>query len=224
MTASNVKFYCALIAVVVITVSPAVYLGRQQNVRAAMLDKAAEQLSRVPTQFGSWLVREEDTLSESVLNLLGCSNHLCRTYVNSETGEAVALVFLVGPAGPLAVHTPEICMSSREYENLKQSEAMDISADGRRHRFFQTLFRAKTLEGQKLNVYYAWSRDGLHWEAPDSPRLVLGPLPMLYKLQVACGMPATESDATHSAGIEFLEGLLSHMEADESRVFSGKNL
>jgi hypothetical protein len=207
MTVTNLKYYCALIAVVAVTVSPAVYLGHQQTVRAAMLEKAAERLSRVPTQFGSWLLRDEDTLSESVLHLLGCSSHLCRTYVNSETGEAVALVFLVGPAGPLAVHTPEICMTSREYENLKQSEPMDIGAEGRNQKFFQTLFRAKTLEGQKLNVYYGWSRDGLQWEAPESPRIVLGPLPMLYKLQVACAEPAVTAEGP-TAAVTFLEELL----------------
>jgi hypothetical protein len=224
MTASNVKYYSALLAIVAITVSPAVYLGHQQAVRAAMLDQAARRLSLVPMQFGSWLLREEDTLSESVLNMLGCSNHLCRTYVNSNTGEAVALVFLVGPAGPLAVHTPEVCMTSREYENLKESEPLDIAARGKSHRFFETMFRAKTLEGQKLNVYYGWSRDGSIWEAPESPRMELGPLPMLLKLQVACSAPDTEIDPKRCAGITFLEDLLSHMEANESRLTAGSTL
>jgi hypothetical protein len=132
-------------------------------------------------------------------------------------------VFLVGPAGPLAVHTPEICMTSREYENLKQSEPIDIVAQGKNHRFFETLFRAKTLEGQKLHVYYGWSRDGNLWEAPQSPRIALGPLPMLLKLQVACSASDTE-DSKRSAGITFLEDLLSHMDAHESRITVGNTL
>jgi hypothetical protein len=215
MTATNLKYYFALIAVVVITVSPALYLGHQQAERAAMLEEAAKRLTRVPTQFGAWLLRDEDTLSESVLNLLGCSNHLCRTYVNSETGETVALVFLVGPAGPLVAHTPEICMSSREYENLKQSEPMDIAAQGKSHRFFSMLFRAKTLEGQKLNVYYGWSREGTVWEAPDSPRIALSPLPMLYKLQVASAdRPVTEEGSP--AAVNFLTELLPYLDSAES--------
>jgi uncharacterized protein DUF3485 len=219
MIASNSKYYGALIVVVAITVSPAVYLGRQQAVRAGMLEQAARRLSEVPTQFGSWLLRDEETLSESVLNLLGCSSHLCRTYVNGKTGEAVALVFLAGPAGPLAVHTPEICMTSREYETLKQSEPMDIGAAGSKHRFFHTMFRAKTLEGQKLDVYYAWSRDGVQWEAPDSPRLVLGPLPMLYKLQVACTEPAVTA-AGHTAAVSFLVDLLPHLSSGDVNLNS----
>jgi hypothetical protein len=207
MTASNVKYYCALMAVVAITVSPAVYLDHQKDIQAAMLETGAAHLSRVPTQFGAWLLRDEDTLSESALDLLGCSNHLCRTYVNSETGEAVALVFLVGPAGPLAVHTPEICMTSREYENLKQSEPVGIAAQGKRQQFFTTLFRAKTLEGQKLNIYYGWSRDGFQWEAPESPRIALGPLPMIYKLQVACAEPPVATEGP-TAAVTFLQDLL----------------
>jgi hypothetical protein len=207
MTASKVKYYCALMAVVAITVSPAVYLGHQKDIQAAMLEKAAECLSRVPTQFGSWLLRDEDTLSESVLDMLGCSNHLCRTYVNSDTGETVALVFLVGSAGPLAVHTPEICMTSREYENLQQAEPIEVTSQGRPQRFMATLFRAKTLEGQKLNVYYGWSRDGYRWEAPESPRITLGPLPMLYKIQVACAVPAVAAEGP-TAAMTFLQDLL----------------
>jgi hypothetical protein len=124
----------------------------------------------------------------------------------------VALVMLVGPAGPLAVHTPEICMTSREYENIKPSEQVRVMSDGREQQFFATLFRAKTLEGQRLNVYYGWSADGEEWQAPLSPRITLGPLPMLYKVQVVCADAAVAEGAT-APGVAFLADLLPHLAA-----------
>jgi hypothetical protein len=200
-------YCCALLGIAALTIGPPLYLDHRQDLEAKLLVNAAERLSLVPAHFGPWSLREESSLGESVLRLLGCSDHICRTYVHNESGDTVAFVMLVGPSGPLAVHTPEICMTNREYENIKQSEPIAITSDERTHEFFATMFRAKTLEGPKLNVYYGWSRDGVHWEAPESPRTALGPLPMLYKLQVACAAPAVPSDIP-TAGVSFLTSLV----------------
>jgi hypothetical protein len=200
-------FFGAALMLLGATLAPAVYFSRADKIQSDLIAEAASRFTLVPTHFGPWQMREEDTLSESALRLLGCSNHICRTYVHEKTGETVGLVILVGPAGPLAVHTPEICMSSREYENVKAAQSIEIDASGQKSQFFSTLFRARTLEGQKLNVYYGWSRDGHLWEAPESPRVTLGPLPVLFKIQVACADTALTSDEP-SPGVSFLNDLV----------------
>jgi Protein of unknown function (DUF3485) len=213
---NTIGFYGAVVGIVALTVGPTLYLGHKQDIQAELLDKAAERLTSVPSHFGPWLQREEDSLNETAVQILGNPRQLCRTYVHSETGETVSMVLLAGLAGPMAVHTPEICMPSREYEMIKPATPIEIVAHGGKHGFFATLFRAKTLEGQKLNVYYGWSRDGDQWEAPNYPRVAFAPLPMLYKVQVVCQEP-TSPDAGPTAGELFLADLLPFLASQHSQ-------
>jgi hypothetical protein len=208
MARKKSAFYLAVLALVAATAGPAMYFGHVENAQAKMIEDASQRLAVVPTHFGPWEMRKEESLSDSALKMLGCSNHLCRTYSNTKTGEIVGFVMLVGPGGPLAVHTPEICMSSREYENIRPMERMEIDSGGKKQEFFSTVFRTRSLEGQRVDVFYGWSRDGSNWEAPLSPRMALGPLPVLYKLQVACADPLIPTDGQRVAAAEFLSDLL----------------
>jgi hypothetical protein len=208
MKSGSWGLYSAVLAIVGTTAAPVLYFDHLESTQTREIDAASERLSLVPTHFGPWQLREEETLSETSLNMLGCSSHICRTYSNVHTGEHVGLVVLVGPAGPLAVHTPEICMSNREYENIKPVERITIDGKDKKQEFFSTIFRTRSVEGQRIDVYYGWSRDGFSWEAPDSPRMTLGPLPMLYKIQVACADPVVATDGQPTAGVAFLSDLL----------------
>jgi hypothetical protein len=201
------SFYVASLTILAATAGPAVYFGHREEVQAEAIEQAAARLGKIPSHFGPWHLRDEEPLRDSTLRMLQCASHVSRTYTNSETGEWVSLVILVGPAGPLVAHTPEICMASREFQPLKPATAGPLS-DSTKDRFYAASFRETTLDGNKLDVYYAWSRDGQVWEAPDSPRIALGPLPVLYKIQVASAEPFGADDRSGTAARTFLSDLL----------------
>ncbi|MEX2139928.1 MAG: exosortase-associated EpsI family protein [Pirellulales bacterium] len=210
------SFYFALLTILAATAGPAVYLGQRQELQAEAIEQAAARLGTIPSHFGPWNLREEEPLPDSTLRMLQCESHVSRTYMHSQTGELVSLVVLVGPAGPLVAHTPDICMASREWELLKAATPVSLSASTT-DRFYSTLLRAKTLEGDKLNVYYAWSRDGKSWEAPESPRVALGPLPVLYKIQVASPDSSRNVESSGSAVKDFLSDLLPRLAEDAGK-------
>src|SRR5436305_193873 len=68
---------------------------------------AKQELNRpLPERVGSWRLQQSEPLSPDVIALLQCDGYISRIYENDQTGDVVTVVVLLGPAGPIAVHTP----------------------------------------------------------------------------------------------------------------------
>ena len=141
-----------------------------------------ERLRQVPLELGDWRAREDKELSESTISLLECKGYLNRSYVHQGTGEVIAVAVMFGPKGPIAVHTPEVCYSSREVQQNEKRQAVSADYDGKENHFWKLSFSTNTLEKGKLSVMYAWS-DGGAWQASEAPRFWA--TDYLYKIQTA---------------------------------------
>jgi len=156
---------------------------------------AGLHLDSMPRQFGRWQLIEELPMEDTALKMLECAGYVNRRYVDKQTGQAVAVTIIVGPPGPTAVHTPEICYSSRAYQIQKVRKAIAIEgAHGESHALWCVDFKTRNLLADQLRTYYAWSRGSL-WEASNSPRYEFAAAPLLYKIQLASQIdPGTTSD------------------------------
>lgn len=175
----------------VLTLLSGVIQGRMSNRWGPPPDMlaAAEKLEEIPSRFGNWELEASDKLAPSVEAMLECTGYVFRTYVNQETGETVRVAILVGPSGPMSVHTPEICFSSRDYTTLTERSRLSISNDGSpKENFWGLTFRANNLESDVLRVCYGWST-GRRWTAPEDPRFEYAAYPFLYKIQLAASLP-----------------------------------
>ena len=76
------------------------------------LYQAGEKLEELPKQIGAWQQIESNGLDDSVAEMLQCYGSIVREYRHGDTGEQVTVALLLGPRGPIAVHTPDICYSS----------------------------------------------------------------------------------------------------------------
>jgi hypothetical protein len=153
---------------------------------------------------------EERDVPPLVLETLRCEGHVHRSYVNRETGETVNVALIVGPSGPTAVHTPEICFSSRAYEitDPRETKFFGASGDSDSSSLWKTRFRSQNAEAGELQVYYGWSTGGA-WTASQSPRFEFGGSPLLYKIQVSAQMGPTKEDGPHSDPCkDFIDALL----------------
>ena len=65
-------------------------------------------------------------MDEDTVEMLECTGNIVRTYENQRTGEVVSVFVIVGPAGPIAVHTPEICYSSQNYKSRDTRQQVAI--------------------------------------------------------------------------------------------------
>jgi hypothetical protein len=173
----------------------------------ADLVAAAARLAELPHQIGAWKMVEELPMEKSALKMLECAAYANRRYINEHTGQSISLAILVGPPGPIAVHTPEICFSSRDYEI--QSERQSVSVDespSKRHTFWRVDFKSRNALADELRIYYAWSPGGL-WEAADSPRYEFTAAPLLYKIQLATPVASRLRGDGADPGRQFLEDL-----------------
>src|SRR5512140_3244808 len=105
----------AVVLVAGLTIFSGYLQGRLRNRWGTPADlvAAAKLLEATPTEFGRWKLEKQTPLSENVARLLECAGYISGNYVDQATGEVVSVVVLLGPPGPISVHTPEICYSSR---------------------------------------------------------------------------------------------------------------
>jgi hypothetical protein len=171
----------------------------------AEVQQAAELLMQMPDQsFGSWHFEDSHELDAPVQELLECSGYTYRTYVNRSTGDIVKVAVILGPPGPIAVHTPEICYSSQQFKQTSKRQRVDFLD---RHSLWAVSFRSNSLDAESFVVFYGWS-DGSNWQASHDPRWQFAGRPYLYKLQLAGRSSGPDAEASRNACRQFLEEFL----------------
>ncbi len=202
--------YLALLVAATLTVVSGVVHGRLSNRWGPPADvvAAAKALKSVPDAIGPWQKEADEKLTEQVEEMLECAGYLQRTYRNRDTQQRVNVAILLGPPGPISVHTPEICYSSQDYTISEPTRRVELHTDpGLNHTLWMTTFRSNDLEGTILRVYYAWS-DGGRWAALDQPRFSMADRPYLYKIQLAGHLPPGADSEEGDSGRSFLEDFL----------------
>jgi hypothetical protein len=195
-----------IVVVAGLTLLSGIIHGRMSNRWGPPRDAlaAAEKLLGIPDRVGNWQAHSSDEFSDEVLDMLECIGHVARTYVNEETGEVVNVAVLLGPSGPMSVHTPEICLPSRDYTLHEETRRVAIQdAEGSGEEFWGAVFQANNLEADMLRVCYAWT-PGDRWSAPDEPRFTFASSPFLYKIQVHSLLPPQADLETRDPCLDFL--------------------
>jgi hypothetical protein len=169
---------------------------------------AAARLSELPAVAGPWRRQEIQPLGDEVVEMLQCAGYISQTYVHEGTGATVRMALLLGPPGPISVHTPEVCYSSKDYTIENERQRVRIRAKQKPdEELWQMTFRHNDVRGERMSVAYAWN-DGSGWSAPSQPRFTYGGRPYLYKLQLAGQLPANADDMRDDPCRQFLAEFL----------------
>ncbi len=186
--ASQVTMFAAATAVIALTALSGVVDGRMTNRWGVPPDfgATAGRIAAVPAQFGDWQLRVEEKFDPVQIKMLECGDRcFSRMYINTSTGDQVSVALIAGRPGPIAVHTPEICYSSRNYSMESSPLSVKVRPDSLPEETFWKLeFRRRDLERTRLHVAYAWNT-GDGWRAFTRPRWQTAGKPLLYKLQLA---------------------------------------
>lgn len=165
----------------------------------------AERFESFPRRVGEWELKSTNEMSAKTLKMLECDGYLTRTYVNGVTRETVTVAVLLGPPGPMGVHTPEICYSSHKYSIEQPRQAAEFTGtDGESDELWRLTLRSRDLHSHRLRVYYGWSTDGT-WQATASPRFSFAGDPFLVKLQIAGQVSRADDSTTPDPCLSFLE-------------------
>ncbi len=162
---------------------------------------------------GNWRLLHKSEFPADVVRMLQCPAHVSRTYIHQQTGDTVSVDVIVGPPGPISVHTPEICYSSQDF--VISSERTPITVADRtngEHTLWQVSLEPREGSAPPQRVLYAWG-NGTAWTATGDPRFAHAGEPYLYKIQLA-GPPADEAaefDPCHDFLQSFLPEVQKHL-------------
>jgi hypothetical protein len=180
-----------------ITILGGWFYGVATDQDVGKMQEAAAEVVKIPKVIGDWEMQSEEELHEIPLSQLQLEGYIQRTYVNRTNGDAVSMILMVGPTGPLSVHTPDVCYKSQDMNITEEAQVRDLRSDdgeapSTADRFWQITFEEKDLANDTLEVWYAWST-GKEWLAATNPRFTLSGTSFLYKIQVS-GFPMPDSD------------------------------
>lgn len=170
---------------------------------------AAKRLDGVPAAFGPW-TSTESPIEKKILDRAEAIGSVSRVYKNRATGTEVSVLLLVGPAGPIGAHTPDICYAGLGYKMVGGEATRGIKlADGSTQTYWDGRFEKP--DGGGILVSWAWGTDG-NWAAATAPRRQFVDHTVLYKLYVSRGLtpaeragrPADGKDPTQEFLTDFL--------------------
>lgn len=176
---------CSLI-VIVMTIIPAVVDG-QRRFRWGEDEettKFAERLSNFPSQIGGWKSTGDREISKTSQTQLQPIATIDRVYFNASKQKQAHVFILLGPTGPTAVHTPDICFNSRDFRIIGKRRQIGIETDGsRQSKLFLSQFESRDANKTFLSSWYGWTIDG-DWKAIPGPRYFFAKSRYLFKIQV----------------------------------------
>jgi hypothetical protein len=177
------------------------------------LASVAERLKQVPTEFGRWKlakVKRTEDMPGMQLDMLEAASYTVRDYHSDELREDVVVSVLLGPAGPIAAHRPEVCLAGDGHKVRGDRKKVTLAAAaGSSDSFWEVTYQENGAEGRLRRIYYAWSNGG-PWTAPDVARFAFAGDPYLYKVQVSsavAGGAEVESNVCRQFLLEFLPKL-----------------
>jgi hypothetical protein len=209
----RIASFGALAVLVGLTLFSGIVQGRLSNRWGPTPDlkEAAKKFDRLPRQFGNWRLVQESDLSDRVADMLQCpppKGYLSGLWVNDVTGEKVTAFIVLGPPGPISVHTPDICYSSKDYEIVEERAPVQIQTpEGKSHEFWALTLKRKDVHEEHLRAYYAWGNKDA-WHAPNSPRFAFGGDGLLYKIQLAADVPGVTPLEDGDTCQRFLQGFI----------------
>lgn len=164
--------------------------------------EAAAQLEGIPLEFGEWRA-ERYTLSESEIRQTGTKGAYTAHLSSKRTRMPSSVMLLCGETRNLATHPPTVCFTGLGYVQSSDTVQVKIDANGDDPALgeFISVDFVPSEPGSRLQpirVYWAWSRDGRNWEAPQNPRFAFSDAPYLYKVYVTRGNLPDRADKSGS--------------------------
>jgi Protein of unknown function (DUF3485) len=172
------------------------------------VDEAVRRLDNVPMEFGDWK-GEKTVLDAGDLARAGIKGHLFCRFRNNRTGAAFSILVVCGRAGPISVHTPDVCYEGAGYAGIGSPELRDVALTNPESFKCWGLRFAKpsSRSASQLEIFWAWN-GGDGWAAPENPRLFFARYPVLYKLYVIRDVSPREKADKADPHAEFLQEFL----------------
>lgn len=166
-------------------------LGQDLTEQVRLVESLPSEFGQTEDGRSAWvMVGEKEELTEEVVDLLECVGHHQATYRSTLHPEwVVQLLVMVGPSGPLLVHSPEVCYPAAGNKYVSGPDKLQIELSEEKKAVLKTMmFKRGNLRSQSVRVGYSFS-DGSSWVAPENERRALAGALFLYKIQLHAVLP-----------------------------------
>lgn len=150
------------------------------------LAQAPARLAAIPRVMASW-EGEDDQLDPRQARRGEIQASLLRRYTNRVTGEQISVLLVCGRPGPIAVHSPAVCLGGAGYilqqpETVAEIPGSDKAGD---NSFWVGRFvKPEESAPELIELHWSWNARG-DWQAVQRPRLFFARERLLYKLYVS---------------------------------------
>lgn len=174
---------------------------------AESIQQATKVLEKpFPETLGEWVRTGDDKLDDDSNGMLQCHGSFVGTYSHAPTGARASVFVLLGPPGPIAAHTPEICVPADTFEHTTR-QRMSLDQVAPAGDLWDLTFTPKDSTRSSFQCVYGWSNGG-PWTASVRPRFEFASSPYLYKLQVSYSAPRDSSEKDGGSLQDFLSKFL----------------
>ena len=146
------------------------------------------KLNGLPMQIAGWKATPT-TIDAKQLRVTEAVGSLSRIY--RYQGQAVAVLLLYGPPGPLGAHTPDVCYAGNGHRPL--GSPYRIGGDQLGGELWASQFEAPGTPPDRVEVLWAWGTNG-HWLASSNPRVEFAGHTGIFKLYVSRKIAAGAED------------------------------
>jgi hypothetical protein len=193
--------------------------GRSQNNQK--MEAAARAVQILPDQFAGWTT-EPRTMSDTEIAQTGTKAYYSRFLRSQKTAVPLSVMLLCGKTRELSVHPPTVCFEGLglevEGEPQRVPVPAEVAGEGGGELMAVHFKPSAYSTARPLYVYWGWSRDGRHWEAPSVPRLHFAGAPYLYKIYVVRDDPTGKKPASGELCDAVLRDFLPELHAAIDKV------
>jgi hypothetical protein len=176
-------------------------LSGEPEASCARLPKQEE-----PMIVGDWRGRPGAPLQDEDLVLGEIAGYFFQEFTNPR-GQRVYVLVVCGRPGPIAVHTPEVCLNGEGYavQGEKQRLEIPLAAPYKPVGFWVGQFY-RTDGGLRRDRRQFWSygANGT-WTADDNPRFNFARYPALYKIYIMRPLPRKDDKLEDDPTLEFIK-------------------
>ena len=146
--------------------------------------KPAFDLNDIPMTLGSWK-GETTKIDPNIARGTGADIVVTRRYVNQDTGVAVDMILLFGPAVNMFIHLPELCYPAAGYSQVEGPASCPIKAGSETVPFRSLVYgKGEGVATDLQEVYYTWRYDN-KWSPDVGNQKFFERIPGMYKVHLA---------------------------------------
>jgi Protein of unknown function (DUF3485) len=153
------------------------------------IQRAVDSLDEVPRQLGDWEGTELKTTGRELQDVPG---QLSIQYVNRKTGDAIRLDLICGRAGPVSIHTPDVCYAASGFRVGKRIdyELKGENITGSPHFYTSDMSQQNTAaDANPKRLFWSWrTRQG--WQVAENPRIQFAGQSVVYKFYLSRDLSA----------------------------------